>query len=67
GLIGAASAIAVLFALKVAFIDPLYGKITFLPWVQTSDVIATIPILIGAGVVVAVVASFIGMRRFLDI
>lgn len=67
GMIGAASAIAVLFALKVAFIDPLYGKITFLPWVQTSDVIATIPILIGAGVVVAVVASFIGMRRFLDI
>lgn len=67
GLIGAGLSIVVLFALKVTFIDPLYGKITFLPWVQTSDVIATIPILLAAGVLVAVVASFIGMRRFLDI
>jgi cell division transport system permease protein len=67
GLIGAGLAIAVLFALKTFFINPLYGKITFLPWVQTQDVIWTIPWLLGSGVLVALVASFIGMRRFLDI
>jgi cell division transport system permease protein len=67
GLVGAVAAIATLFAFKALFINPLYGKITFLPWVQTADVVATIPWLIGAGVLVAVIASFVGMRRFLDI
>jgi len=67
GLIGAGLAVGVLFAFKTFFINPLYGNITILPWVQTSDVIATIPWLIGSGVIVALVASFAGMRRFLDI
>ena len=67
GLIGAGLAIAVLAALKAFFINPLYGKITFLPWVQNADVVATIPWLLGAGVIVALLASFVGMRRFLDI
>ena len=67
GLIGAALAAGVLFALKIFFVNPLYGKIMFFPWVQTSDVIVIVPWLLGCGVVVAVVASFVGMRRFLDI
>lgn len=67
GLIGAGLAVIALFGLKVAFIDPLYGKIIFVPWVQSSHVLATVPWILGAGVAVAVLASFVAMRRFLDV
>jgi cell division transport system permease protein len=67
GLIGSLVAIVFLIALKVAFINPLYGKITFIPWIQNSDVVATVPIMIGAGVLVSLIASLLGMRRFLDV
>ncbi len=67
GLLGAGAAILGLFVLKAAFIEPLRGKIQFLPWVGTSDVIATVPWLLGAGVLVAVVASLFAMRRFLEV
>jgi cell division transport system permease protein len=66
-LIGATIAILFLFALKVAFIDPLYGDIRFIPWIRNGDVIAVIPWLIIAGIVVAVLAALAGMRRFLDV
>ncbi|HYG72360.1 MAG TPA: permease-like cell division protein FtsX [Actinomycetota bacterium] len=66
-LIGATIAILFLFALKVAFIDPLYGDIQFIPWIRNGDVIAVIPWLIVAGIVVAVLAALAGMRRFLDV
>lgn len=67
GLIGAAAAILVLFGLKVAFINPLYGRIGFVRWVTNADVIAVIPWLLVAGMVVALLAGLIGMRRFLDV
>jgi cell division transport system permease protein len=66
-LIGAAAAIMFLFGLKVAFINPLYGTIQFVPWVTNSDVIAVIPWLLVAGVLVALLAGLVGMRRFLDV
>jgi cell division transport system permease protein len=66
-LIGAAAAILFLFGLKVAFINPLYGTIQFVPWVTNSDVVAVIPWLIVAGVFVALLAGLVGMRRFLDV
>ncbi|HSJ49656.1 MAG TPA: permease-like cell division protein FtsX [Actinomycetota bacterium] len=66
-LIGAGAAILFLFGLKVAFINPLYDSILFIPWVQNGDVIAVIPWLLVAGIVVAVLASLVGMRRFLDV
>jgi cell division transport system permease protein len=66
-LIGAAIAILFLFALKVAFINPLYGTIKFIPWIHNTDVIAVIPWLIVAGIIVALLAAFAGMRRFLDV
>jgi cell division transport system permease protein len=66
-LIGAAAAIMFLFGLKVAFINPLYGTIQFVPWVTNSDVIAVIPWLLIAGVLVALLAGLVGMRRFLDV
>jgi cell division transport system permease protein len=66
-LIGAGTAVLCLFGLKVAFINPLYDKIQFIPWVTNADVVAIIPWLIVAGVVVALVAGFAGMRRFLEV
>ncbi|HEU4527314.1 MAG TPA: permease-like cell division protein FtsX [Actinomycetota bacterium] len=66
-LIGAAAAILFLFGMKVYFINPLYGEIEFVPWVTNGDVIVIIPWLVGAGALVAVLASLVGMRRFLDV
>jgi cell division transport system permease protein len=66
-LIGAGAAVLFLFGLKVAFINPLYDTIQFVPWVTNKDVIAIIPWLLVAGAVVAVIAGLVGMRRFLDV
>jgi cell division transport system permease protein len=66
-LIGALAAIFFLFGLKVAFINPLYDTIEFVPWVKNSDVIAIVPWLLVAGAAVALIASLAGMRRFLDV
>jgi len=66
-LIGAVIAILFLFALKVAFINPLYKEILFIPWIKNTDVIAVVPWLIVAGILVALLASLAGMRRFLDV
>jgi cell division transport system permease protein len=66
-LIGATAAVFFLFGLKVAFINPLYDTIEFVPWVTNGDVVAIIPWLLLAGTVVALLASLVGMRRFLDV
>lgn len=66
-LIGAGAAILFLFGLKVAFVNPLYGRIQFVPWVTNGDVVAVIPWLLIAGAMVAVLAGLVGMRRFLDV
>jgi cell division transport system permease protein len=67
GLLGATLAVAVLFTAKIIFIDPLYDSIQFVQWIQTGDVIATIPWMLLAGVAVSLVASALAMRRFLDV
>jgi len=66
-LIGAGAAILFLFGLKVAFINPLYDSVQFVPWVTNADVIAVIPWLLVAGAAVALLAGLVGMRRFLDV
>lgn len=66
-LIGAGLSILFLFGLKVAFINPLYGTIQFMPWVTNHDVIAVVPWLLVAGAAVALLAGLAGMRRFLDV
>lgn len=66
-LIGAGAAILFLFGLKEAFINPLYNQIQFVPWVSNADVVALVPWLLVAGAVVALFASLVGMRRFLDV
>ncbi len=67
GLLGAGAAILGLFIMKVSFIDPLRGKVGFLPLVGTQQVLSTVPWLLGAGVLVAGVASWLAMRRFLEV
>ena len=67
GLLGAGTAILFLFIAKVIFIDPLRGNVGFLPLVASSDIVFTVPLLLGAGAVVAAVASLFAMRRFLEV
>jgi cell division transport system permease protein len=67
GLIGAGIAVLGIFVMKVLFIDPLRGSIAFIPWVGTGAIISTIPILLGAGLLLAAVASLLAMRRFLEV
>jgi cell division transport system permease protein len=67
GLVGAGAAILGLFIMKVLFIDPLRGKVRFLPWIDTPDVISTVPLLLIASVLVSAIASLIAMRRFLEV
>ena len=67
GLLGGAVAILALFILKVSFFDDIRQKVQFLPWVGTADVVATIPWLLIAGVIVASAASLFAMRRFLEV
>jgi cell division transport system permease protein len=67
GLLGAAAAILALFIMKVWFFDDVREKVQFLPWLGTQDVVATIPALLIAGVLVAAVASLLAMRRFLEV
>ncbi len=67
GMIGAGAAILGLFIMKVAFIDPLRSKVTFLPWIGSQQVMDTLPWLLGAGVAVAAVAGLFAMSRYLEV
>jgi cell division transport system permease protein len=67
GIVGAGAAIVALFIMKVAFIDPLRDKIQFVPWVNTDQVVHTVPWLLIASVLVSAVASMIAMRQFLEV
>lgn len=66
-LIAAGAAILALYIGKVVFIDRLRNEIGFFPLIHNSDVLATVPWLLGVGALVALVAGFVGMRRFLDV
>ena len=67
GLVGAGMAVLGIFVMKVLFIDPLRGNISFTPWIGTAEILSTVPILLGAGVLIAAVASLFAMRRFLEV
>jgi cell division transport system permease protein len=67
GLVGAGIAVLGIFVMKVLFIDPLRGSLAFIPWVGTGAIVSTIPIILGAGVIIAAVASLLAMRRFLEV
>lgn len=67
GLFGAMLAIVLLFTLQTVFFKSIHQTIPFLPLVGRSDVIALVPWLVAAGVAVAFVASYVAMRRFLEV
>jgi cell division transport system permease protein len=67
GLAGGVMAVLALFIMKWLFLDQLRGDIAFVPWVGTSAILFTVPILLGAGVLIAAVASILAMRRFLEV
>lgn len=67
GLVGAAMAVLTLFVMRVLFIDPLRTQIQFTPWIGTTDILITVPILIGSGILIAAAASLLAMRRFLEV
>jgi cell division transport system permease protein len=66
-LLGGAFAVIALFVLKVVFVDPLRGQIAFVPLIRNSDILWVAPWIAIIAVAVAVVASTIGIRRFLDV
>jgi cell division transport system permease protein len=68
GLIGGVAAVLAIFAMKFLFIDPLRGRVAFVPsWIDTGEILFTVPILLLTGVVIAAVASLLAMRRFLEV
>jgi cell division transport system permease protein len=67
GLFGAALAIAALAILRRVFFNSIHQTIAFLPIVATHDLIALIPLLLVVAVVVALMASALAMRRFLEV
>jgi cell division transport system permease protein len=68
GLLGGVFAVLAIFAMKFLFIDPLRGEIQFIPsWVDTQEILFTVPILLGVGMIIAAVASLLAMRRFLEV
>jgi cell division transport system permease protein len=66
-LLGALTAIAGLFLVKVFVVDRLRGTAPWLPLIKNTDVVAVMPWILLAAALVAVVAGTIGMRRFLDV
>lgn len=67
GLVGAGLAIVALFIMKTAFISQVRLNIQFLPIIGTSDVIWTVPILALVAAGVALLASFLATRKFLEV
>jgi cell division transport system permease protein len=66
-MLGALTAIAALFLVKVFVVDNLRGTAPWLPLIKNSDVVAVMPWILLASALVAIVAGTIGMRRFLDV
>jgi cell division transport system permease protein len=67
GLIGSAGAIVLLLLGEFTLIDAVRENITIFPLVGADDVLAIAPLLLLVGAGVAALASFISLRRFLDV
>ena len=67
GLLGAGLAIGFLFILQHVFFASLHQTIQFLPVVSVHDVVLLVPWIVGVGVLVAFLASYMAMRRFLEV
>ena len=67
GLAGALAAGGLLLLAKRFVIDALRSEIFFIPFIGTRDVLAVVPLLVLIGAGIAAVASFLALRRFLDV
>jgi len=67
GLVGALAAGGLLLLAKRLLIDALRSEIFFIPFIGTRDVLAVVPLLLVTGAGIAAVASFLALRRFLDV
>jgi cell division transport system permease protein len=66
-MLGAGLAVAFLFVINWAYLQPLPTTVPFLPWVGAADVVATVPWLVAAGVGVAVSAGLLALGRYLEV
>jgi cell division transport system permease protein len=67
GFLGAVIAGSLLIAGDVLLLTRIKAQIGFFPFITTAEVAAVIPLLVVVGVVVAALASFLSLRRFLDV
>ncbi len=66
-LVGATNWFIALAVLRRVFFNSIHQTIAFLPVVRTQDLLALIPLLLVVSVVVALMASALAMRRFLEV
>lgn len=67
-LIGTVLAIGVLYAfLDVAVQGWLAEKLQFIPFITTHDLLAVVPLIVGVGLVISVLASLFTMRRYVRV
>ncbi|MDP9405391.1 MAG: permease-like cell division protein FtsX [Actinomycetota bacterium] len=67
GVVGALIAGGLLLLGDVLLLSRLKSEIRFFPFIDTGDVVLTIPLLVVAGAIVATLASWLSLRRFLDV
>ena len=67
GVAGALAAGGLLLLAKRYLVDALRSEIFFIPFIDTGDVLAVVPLLLVTGAGIASVASFFALRRFLDV
>ncbi len=67
GLIGSLGALALLTIGEFTLVDAVSNYITFIPLVGLDDLAAIAPLLLLTGAGVAALASFVSLRRFLDV
>jgi cell division transport system permease protein len=67
GLIGSLGALLLLTVGELTLVDRIAEYIQFIPLVGLDDVLAITPLLLVVGAGVAALASFVSLRRFLDV
>lgn len=67
GFLGAAVAGLLLYIADQTLLSRVKGEISFFPFLSTGEVLTVIPVLLLAGILVAALASFFSLRRFLDV
>jgi cell division transport system permease protein len=67
GLIGSVGALLLLAIGKFTLVDAVSTHIQFIPLVGLDDVVAIAPLMLLVGAGVAALASFVSLRRFLDV